>query len=457
MTTSHLTELAKFLNENQISMRPQDLENHNHDASSHPAKDPDIVVWPQSTNDVVNIMKYASPNHVPVTPVGSRTSLEGNSIPVNGGISLDLSRMNRVLKIYEKDLQVTVEPGIIGTKLNEYLASFRLYFPAFPASAHLATLGGMIANNAGGMYALKYGVVGDYVLQLEIVLADGEIINTGSRSVKSVAGYDLKRLFIGSEGTLGVITKATLRVIPLITHKLLLRVSFSNVENAVTATLDILNNNIRPAAVEFLDTSSVKYVNKFKKINWQEDPTLLIEFHRTSETDDKSLAEFVKAVVNQHQSTSFNFANTTDEIITTWKARSAVHPAIRAGIPGICIIHGDVGLPISKIPEYLRQVTKLSDEAKLQTVAFGHVADGNVHVWVMHGDGEKSHPKAYELSRKLVDLALDLNGTSTAEHGIGMGKKIYLAKEQVSSLPLMKSIKDLLDPSGTLNPGKIFN
>ena len=456
MNKTTLELLCSIVGEDQYSLSDEILEKHAHDASTHPHIRPEIVIYPQNADQVSKILSIASANQIPVTVCGARTSLEGNSIPVHGGIVLDMSTMNRVLQVFPNDFQVVVEPGSIGDVLNASLSEHNLYFPAFPASSQIATIGGMVANNAGGMYAVKYGVVGNWVMELEVVLADGSIITVGSRSIKSVAGYDLKNLFIGSEGTLGIITKVTLKVIPTISAKLLMLASFPTVQHALKATLDIIHANVDPAAVEFLDAQSIKYVNKHTGVRWNEEPTILVEVHGTQE----SLAPkgmIVKKCCQKNQSSSFIVATTSEEQSKIWDGRKSVHPSIMASLSNGGIVPGDIGVPISAIPEFMKFVESTTQDSNVPAAAFGHIGDGNIHVWLAYDRTDsQSFSNAKSVSEKLVEKALALHGTCTAEHGIGIGKRIYLEKEHEDTIELMKRIKTLFDPQGILNPGKIF-
>lgn len=455
MNNRFFDQLSAILPLERISREPIVLEKHSRDASSHMAVAPDVVVYPLSTAEVSAVLQFANTNDIPVTAVSKGTSLEGNPIPVKKGIVMNMTRMDRILKIYEKDFQVEVEPGIVGDELNDRLKQYNLYFPAFPASSYIATIGGMIANNAGGMYAVKYGVVGDGVLEMEVVLANGDIVDMGSRSIKSVAGYDLKSLFIGSEGTLGVITKATLRVISNIEKKVLVLASFPDTSSAVSATISILHANLEPAAVEFLDVASIRYVNHARNAGWDEVPTILIEFHMPFL--EESFVGRVKQILRRQKCTDLKIAVRKPEMDQIWAIRKAVHPSIAKSIPNAGILPGDIGVPISCIPVFMNYVEEVSKGYNLSTATFGHVGDGNFHVWIVYDKTDiKLFNKAQKASTELVNYALKLGGTCTAEHGVGIGKRKYLAREHPTSLGLMKDIKKLLDPKGTLNPGKMF-
>lgn len=456
MPGSFVTNLQQLIGNEQVSTTAEVLQAHSHDASSHPAVLPDIVIWPKTTKDVSAVLAFANAKNIPVTAFGSGTSLEGNPIPSHGGIVLDLTRMHKVVHVFKKDLQVVVEPGITGIALNKILAEDNLYFPAFPASSAIASIGGMIANNAGGMYAVKYGVVGDWVLTLEVVLADGTVITTGSRSIKSVAGYDLQQLFIGSEGTLGIITKATLRVIPTISHKLLTVVSFPTVGKALQATLDMLSANVDPAAVEFLGPHAIHFVNTAKHVDWKEAPTILIELHGIKE-EMNIKAELIKKIAIKNRAISVTVADSSHEQKSIWEARSSIHPSIAASTPDAGIVPGDIGVPISQIPTFMNFVEEITQKNAVRCATFGHIGDGNFHVWLIFDKKDTdSFARAKKTATELVDIALKLGGTCTAEHGVGIGKRGFLQKEHASSVGYMQQVKKIFDPNGILNPGKIF-
>lgn len=456
MSEKNIFELAAIVSPARVSAETEDRQQHAHDASSHDYSLPDIVVWPQNTHHVCAVLKYSYEHAIPLTVFGAGTSLEGNPIPLCGGIVLDMRRMDRVLSVYSDDFQAVVEPGIIGDELNRQLAVYGLFFPAFPASSHIATIGGMIANNAGGMYAVKYGVVGDWVMALEIVLANGTVITTGSRSIKSVAGYNLKELFIGSEGTLGIITKITLKVLPAVAHKVLMLVGFPTVDQALGATLSILRANIQPAALEFLDQRSVEYVNTLRSGGWKESPTVIVELHGIRETMIQE-AETIHSVCKTAGCDSFVLADTEKDIRRIWDGRKSVYPSIKAAHPDMAVLPGDIGIPVSQIPAYMKEAEKISKRYGIEIVSFGHIGDGNIHTWVTYRPkDQKSIKQARAMNFELVDLALRLGGTCTAEHGVGIGKKAYLKKEHADSIAIMQHIKHLLDPKNILNPGKVI-
>jgi len=408
---SKMMDLAKIIGEEKMSVEKEDLEKFSHDASSHKRIKPDVVVYPESTSDVSKILSFANKNKIPVTPYGMGTSIEGNSIPVMGGILMSLGRMNRVINVYKNDFMAKVEPGIVGDDLNIYLAKYGLYFPAFAASSNIASLGGMIANNAGGMYAVKYGVVGDWILRMEVVLADGTVINVGSKSIKSVAGYDLKRLFIGSEGTLGIITKVYIRLISVIVSKSLYKVSFKNMEEAMGATVELLNADLDPAACELIDASSIVYLNKYKNAGWKEAVTILIEFHG-DKVVLKDEEKIVSKIMKKNKCLDFYTAGTKEEQDKIWGERKCIYSGLMALFPGAGILAGDIGVPISAIVDFMDYVQKAGKKYNHITGTFGHAGDGNLHVWIVYEKADSSSfESAIAMNDELVAFAIKLGGT----------------------------------------------
>jgi D-lactate dehydrogenase (cytochrome) len=402
------------------------------------------------------VLAWANANRVPVTAWGGGSSLEGNPIPVRGGVVMDMTRMNRMLEVLAGDFQARVQPGIIGDELNKQLKSTGLFFPAFPGSSNIATVGGMIANNAGGMYAVRYGVVGDNVLELEVVLASGEVIRTGSRSIKNVAGYDLTRLFVGSEGTLGVVTEATLRLAGIPSGKIAILVTFPAIEDAIDSVLDLLGAGLQVAALELMDTRYVKFVNQAKKLNWAETPTLLIELHGLLESIAIELP-MIEDVTRSHKGIIVETATTTQAQNRLWEGRRAVRHMVRTLLPGMGVLAGDIGVPISQVPELFHQTYRLGEKHNIQTMAYGHAGDGNFHCWAIYSEGDdESRRHATTLHEELTGWAISVGGTSAAEHGLGLGKRKYLPLQLGTAMPHMAAIKRLFDPHGILNPGKIF-
>ncbi len=440
----------------RLSTSQADKQAHSKDESFHPPHAPDLIVWPESTEEVSLVLQWANERGLPVTAWGGGTSLEGNPIPAQGGIVLDMTRMDRIVEVLADDFLARVQPGIIGDELNKQLSRYGLFFPALPGSSNVATIGGMIANNAGGMIAARYGVVGDNVLALEVVLADGTILRTGSHSLKSVAGYDLISLFVGSEGTLGIITEATLRLRGLPPGRLVMLASFDDVQNAGDAARDLVGSGIQLAALELMDAEFVKLANQAKGLNWRIAPTLLIELHGIPQglAIDAALAE---TLCRDHGCATFERATATHDQNRLWEARRGVRPAVRTLLPNQGVLAGDIGVPLSAIPGLIRKAQELGREHSTRIVTYGHAGDGNFHIWALYELSDPaSQERAREVNEALIRYALSVGGTCAAEHGIGLGKQKFLLLEHPSSTPIMLAIKRLLDPKGILNPGKIF-
>ncbi len=448
-----LKQIQDIVGVKNVSFEADILVSHSKDASHISGHSPDLVVWPQNTKHVSALCALAYKLNIPVVAWGGGSSLEGNPIPSKGGMILNMTYMNKVLDISPDDLQVEVQPGILGDTLNKKLEKKGLFFPAFPASANVATIGGMIANNAGGMYAVGYGVVGDQVMKIEVVLADGRIIEVGSRSIKSVAGYDLKSLFIGSEGTLGIITKAILKVKPIPEAKAIIIATFKNDTAACLSALAIGKSDINPVACEYMDRRYITMANKVRSIGLSNNPALLIELHEPKELIQKCIL-LLEALCRNQKAIDVQVATDSDSV---WEFRRAVRPALFALHTNYNIVPGDCAVPVSKLASLLSFNKKVCAKNKVQYVAFGHAGDGNIHIWYMYkkGDGN-SYKKAEGVNHEVIVHALSLGGTSTGEHGIGIGRRPYLLLEHPTSVGLMKEIKKVLDPKGILNPGKIF-
>lgn len=449
-------DLAELIGSPNVSVAEPDLAQHAVDRSFNPPSVPMIVVWPRNTEQVSQVLQYANRTTTPVTGYGGGTSLEGNPIPLGGGIVLDMTRMNKIIKVLPSDYQVVVQPGILGDALNEALAEQNLFFPAVPGSSHIATVGGMIANNAGGMHTIKYGVAGDWVKKLKVVLASGEIVHIGSRSMKSAAGYDLKRLMVGSEGTLGIITETTLRLINRPKHRLTMMMAFDTLTDATDTTVAIMAAAIDAAALEFMEKDYIRLVNATGQFNWYEGPTLIIELHGDREKFAADV-EQLNAIGARHHQVSLTVAETEADRTKVWAGRRAARTNLSHLLPGRAVATGDVGVPLSAIPGYIKKVKAVAAVHGIDTYVFGHAGDGNLHVWQVYDQADPdSVRRAYEVNRALILHAIELEGTCAGEHGIGINKRQYLAIEHASSLELMKNIKKTFDPKGILNPGKLF-
>ena len=431
-------------------------EQHGRDESSFAAPPPAAVVFAESTQDVADAVKLASQFSVPVIPFGVGTSLEGHLLAVQGGISIDVSRMNKVLAIHAEDLTVTVQPGVTRKQLNEAVKSTGLFFPIDPGAD--ATLGGMSATRASGTNAVRYGTMRENVLALQVVTADGSVIRTGTRAKKSSAGYDLTRLMVGSEGTLGVITEVTVKLYPLPEAISAAVCSFPSIEAAVRTTIEIIQLGVPIARVELVDANTVRMVNAHSKLGLREEPMLLMEFHG-SPTGVKEQAELVQELASGHGGNAFEWASTPEERTRLWTARHNAYFAAIQSRPGCRAISTDTCVPISRLADCLLESVLEADASGIPYFLVGHVGDGNFHFgYLIDPDNAAERETAEDLNHKLVARALRLEGTCTGEHGIGLGKMDFLLTETGSgAVAMMRTLKRALDPKNIMNPGKIFS
>ena len=431
-------------------------EQHGRDESSFEAPPPAAVVFAECTQDVADAVKLASGYSVPVIPFGVGSSLEGHLLAVQGGISIDLGRMNEVLAINSDDLTVTVQPGVTRKQLNEAVKSTGLFFPIDPGAD--ATIGGMSATRASGTNAVRYGTMRENVLALEVVTASGEIIRTGTRAKKSSAGYDLTRLMVGSEGTLGVITEVTVRLYPLPEAISAAICSFPSIEAAVRTTIQIIQLGVPIARVELIDVNTVRMVNAHSKLSLREEPLLLMEFHG-SPSGVKEQAETVQELATDHGGTAFEWATTPEERTRLWTARHNAYFAAIQSRPGCRAISTDTCVPISRLADCLLDSVKEADASGIPYFLVGHVGDGNFHFgYLLDPTKPEERVAAEKLNYDLVARALRLEGTCTGEHGVGLHKMEFLVTEAgVGAVDMMRTIKRALDPKNIMNPGKIFS
>jgi D-lactate dehydrogenase (cytochrome) len=431
-------------------------EQHGRDESSFQAPPPAAVVFAESTQDVADAVKLASQFDTPVIPFGIGSSLEGHLLAVQGGISVDVSRMNKVLSINAEDLTVTVQPGVTRKQLNDEVKSTGLFFPIDPGAD--ATIGGMSATRASGTNAVRYGTMRENVLSLEVVTASGEIIRTGTRAKKSSAGYDLTRLMVGSEGTLGVITEVTVRLYPLPEAISAAICSFPSIEAAVRTTIQVIQLGVPIARVELIDHHTVRMVNAHSKLGLREEPMLLMEFHG-SPAGVKEQAETVQEIAADHGGNAFEWATTPEERTRLWTARHNAYFAAIQSKPGCRAISTDTCVPISRLADCLLDSVKEADESGLPYFLVGHVGDGNFHFgYLLDPDKPEEREIAEKLNHQLVARALSLEGTCTGEHGVGLHKMAFLVTETgAGAVDMMRTIKRALDPKNIMNPGKIFS
>nr|WP_276531634.1 FAD-linked oxidase C-terminal domain-containing protein [Brevibacillus invocatus] len=446
--------MVGLLGSERVTTNPTVLEHHSHDESYHAPRLPEVVVFPQDAEEVSQIMKLANEKKIAVTPFGLGTSLEGHVIPYNGGISMDFSLMNQVLEVRPQDFLVRVQPGVTRTQLNKELKKHGLFFSVDPGAD--ATVGGMAATNASGTTSVRYGVMRDNVRDLEVVLADGRIIHTGSMVAKSSSGYHLTGLFVGSEGTLGAFTELTLRVYGIPEATMAARASFPTVQDAVNTVVDILSAGIPVARIELVDERSIRQVNLFKETDYPESPTLFIEFHGSEQSLQHDI-EFAQGIAGEHGCTQFLFETDSKARAQLWDARHNLAYAFVHKSPGKKMMVTDVCVPFSELAGAVVDARESIDRSGLDGAVLGHVGDGNYHVILMIDlDDKEEVARADKLNAHLVEYALQRGGTCTGEHGVGVGKAKYQRAEHGESLDVMKSFKQVLDPNGILNPGKIF-
>ena len=449
---SDMSGLCELLGEEQVSTGASVLEAHSKGESFDEARLPDAVVYPGSTEDVRRVVTYAFERGIPVTPVGANSSLEGHTVPVGGGISLSLARMNKILEVRPDDLLIVAQPAVTYPEVNERVGRSGLFFPIDPG-AH-ASLGGMIATNASGTAAVRYGVTADYVLGLEVVTPTGEVIRTGSRARKSSSGYNLTRLFCGAEGTLGVVTEVTLRLVGLPEAASAARVPFADAASATGFVTSLIQAGVPVARCELVDPVSIRAVNAYKGTNYPEEMTIFLEFHGNPAgvAADAALAE---DLAREHGSSAFEASSDPDARAQLWDARHSMYYAAVAANPGKRNVVTDVAVPISKLPEAVTEALESCERAGLDAYLVGHVGDGNFHLSIFFDKGDADALSRIDrVSSEMTKRAINVGGTSTGEHGVGVRKLKYMALEHGAALETMRAIKRTLDPKGIMNPGK---
>jgi D-lactate dehydrogenase (cytochrome) len=436
-----------------VSTARADIDLHAKDQGHHPAHPAEVVVFPVEAQAVADTLKLANENRIPVTPWGVGTGLEGNSVPLYGGILMSFERMNKIVAVHADDFQVTVQPGIGHKDLNAELARYGLFFPPDPGAN--ASVGGMLANNAAGIRTVKYGASKDNVLRMQVALANGRLITVGSRSVKQSSGYDLLHLFVGSEGTLGVITEATLKLVPIAQHMSAVVAAFPSIEAAVETVVAVRGSGLDPAALELIDAAHTRMLSKAEGVDLDDAPTLFMEFHAAHESTLAAGLEMVREICQEMGALSFRATTDTAERKKLWHARHHSYETMVRMHPGFRFFIMDVAVPISAYPALIAYVEQIKRETNTTAYIIGHAGDGNVHVEFPYSD-EAGYEHTMRLNKLIVLKALELGGTATGEHGVGLGKIPYMEAEHGETLNVMRSIKATLDPNGILNPGKIF-
>ena len=439
----------------KVSVNDTIREHHSKDESFHTPTLPDAVVFATCTQDVATTLKICNDNKTPVVAWGAGTSLEGNSTPIRGGVSLDLSQMDKILRVSGEDLDCTIQPGVRRKQLNEYLSKHGLFFPVDPGAD--ATLGGMASTGASGTTTVKYGAMKQLVMGMTVVTANGDVIKTSRRARKTSAGYDLTHLFVGSEGTLGVITELTLRVFGIPEVIAAATIQFDSVRNAVDGVIETIQLGIDVARMELVDRDAVVAVNRYSGTTLPNKDLLLLEFHGSAESTAIDIAA-AREVLERHGGQGF--LQTTDEAERRklWQARHDAGLACRSHQPNGHIFATDVCVPISKLSECIEQTQQDLVASKIYGPIVGHVGDGNFHVLLTADPNDHAAiEKLEDFHTRLVERSLSLEGTCTGEHGIGVGKIKYLVSELGrEAVDVMATIKNALDPNGIMNPGKII-
>lgn len=456
MQQSLIDKLREMLGADRLYTEPEDLICYGYDAALEEAR-PDCVVFPITTEEVSAIMKMAYENAVPVYPRGAGSGLSGGSVPVHGGIVMVLTRMDKILEISLDDLYAKVQPGVIVADLISEVAKHKLVYPPDPSSMKTCTIGGAVAENAGGLRGLKYGVTSDYVLALEAVAPDGRIFRTGAVTVKSVSGFDLTHLLVGSEGALAIITEITVELAPIPEARKSLMAIFGDINDAGRTVAAVIKSGTIPATLEIMDKITINAVEDFKKIGLPRDAgaLLLFETDGAPETTNNEAAR-IEEICRQHNAREIRVAATDAERDAVWEARRAALPSLSRVKP-TCILE-DATVPRSKVPDMIQAVVDIASKYNLQIGTFGHAGDGNLHPTVICDIRDKDEMARVEKAiDEIFDAAIQLGGTLSGEHGIGLAKKKYLKNEfGENGVAMMQAVKQAFDPKNILNPGKIF-
>ncbi len=448
-----LEELSSLLGQ-RLSRSKSDLEQHGASETHFPLTPPDAVAYPESTEEVSEIVKICARNGCPVVGWGAGTSLEGQAQAFQGGISVDFRNMNKVLQVNPEDMDVSVQPGITREDLNTELRATGLFFPVDPGAN--ASIGGMASTRASGTTAVRYGTMRDNVLGLEVVLADGRVIRTGTRARKSSAGYDLTGLFVGAEGTLGLITELTLRLQGQPEAVTAAVCAFDTLDDAVQAVITTIQMGIPMARIEFVDEATAAAFNGYSGSDMPLCPHLMVEFHG-SESGVQEQAEAFGEIVADHGGKGFEWATKAEDRNALWKMRHHAHWAVLASKPGAKALVTDICVPISRLADAVNETRADIDASPITGPILGHVGDGNFHAILLFDEENPEEVQAVEdLSHRMVERSLAMGGTATGEHGIGVGKRKYMEAEHGAAWDVMGDVKQALDPQGIMNPGKML-
>ncbi len=450
---SVVAELKALLGD-RVSTSAAVREHHGKDESYFPYAPPDAVVFLKSTEEVRDVVNICRAHRVPMIPYGVGTSLEGHILAVRGGVCIDLSQMNQVLEVHESDLDAVVQAGVTRKQLNEHIKHTGLFFPVDPGAD--ATLGGMAATRASGTNAVRYGTMRENVISLKVVLADGRIIQTSRRAKKSAAGYDLTRLFVGSEGTLGIITEVTVRLYPVQEAMSAAVCAFESVDGCTNTVIQTIQAGVPIARCDIVCDKTVDAINKYKKTSYRVAPTVFFEFHGTK-TSVVEQAETVQAIAKEHGGMDFVWATRPEERSQLWQARHDAYFACLQIKPGVRAVSTDVCVPISRLAECVHETMEDVKDYINPVPLLGHIGDGNFHLMLMVDPGKPEQTElAKQFNKRLVERALKMEGTCTGEHGVGMGKIDSMRLELGDDMmDLMRDVKKVFDPEGLMNPGKV--
>ena len=438
----------------QFSDSQSILEQHTHTMTIHESELPNGVVFVETKEDVQKVVNICKGYKCPIIPFGVGSSFEGHLNAPFGGISIDMNNMNKILKVYQDDLLVVVQPGVTREQLNTYLRDTGLFFPIDPGAN--ASIGGMTATRASGTNAVRYGTMKDNVIALEVVTPDGQIIKTANKARKSSAGYDLTRLMVGSEGTLGITTEITLKLYGIPEVIAGGRVSFPTVKNATDAVIMTIQAGIPVARIEFMDTAQVKAVNNYSKTNLPEAPLLLVEFHGSQSSVDEQ-SELFGEISSDFGGKDFEWTSNNEDRNKLWKARHDAYWSCRAVRPEAELYSTDVCVPISKLSDCITETIEDMEQNELIGPIVSHAGDGNFHVALLIDKNNKNElDKLDEFLVRISERAIRMDGTCTGEHGVGQGKRKYMLKELGNAVNVMKSVKEAFDPHKIMNPGKLF-
>jgi len=449
-----LDQLTALLGD-RLSVAQSVRQHHGEDMTHYDACPPDAVAYPQNTEEVSQIVRLCAAHNIPIIPYGAGTALEGHFLAVSGGITLDFTQMNKVIALRSKDMDCTIEAGVTREQLNHDIRDSGLFFPIDPGAN--ATLGGMAATRASGTNAVRYGTMRENTVSLKAVMADGTIITTSSRARKSSAGYDLTRLLVGSEGTLGIITEVTVKLYGIPEAISAAVCPFDSLEGAVDTVVETIQMGVPIARIELIDPLMIDMLNRFSDLDYPVKPTLFMEFHGSPNAVEEQV-QLVEGIAASHGGMAFQWALRPEERNKLWRARHEGFLSLRAAYPGKDFWVTDICVPISRLAEAIHETQADIDQANIVAPLVGHVGDGNFHLTIPYDKNLSEDVVRIErLNKRLVERAIKMGGTSTGEHGVGLGKKQYMVQEHGPALDVMKTIKKALDPKNILNPHKIFD